>query len=437
MEPLSDKVFPRAIVHFDGDSFFASVEQALNHTLKGKPVITGAERGAATSVSYEAKRRGVTRSMTLREIREICPDAIVVSSDYTAYSLFARRMYSIVRRYTPHVEEYSIDECFADITGHVDGTRESYEKLAKTIQAALHQKLGITFGVGLAPTKVLAKTASKYRKPAGFTSIPAREAHLYLKDIKAGSLWGIGPSMAGQLRNLGIHTALQFASVSEGWLIDNHIAKPYRAIWQELRGVSISKVTVHRKISDAASIMKTRTFSPPSKDKAFIYSQLCKNIEKACVQARLMHMRPKEITFFLKTQDFMYGRREVVLPIPTNDPREILKTIEPIFEKLYRGGVLFRATGITLRNLVEEGAVTLDLFGEVEKAEGMASVLQSIDSINKRYGKETIFLGASAQALSHREPDRRNKVAKREAAVSMSSEQKKKTIDLLFLGLVH
>lgn len=437
MEQLSDKEFPRAIVHFDGDSFFASVEQALNYTLKGKPVITGAERGAATSVSYEAKRRGVTRSMTLREIREICPDAVVVSSDYTAYSLFARRMYSIVRRYTPLVEEYSIDECFADITDCADGTRQGYEALCKTIQSALHLKLGITFGVGLAPTKVLAKTASKYRKPAGFTSIPASEAHLYLKDMKAGSLWGIGPSMAEKLRVLGVHTALQFASVSEGWLVDNHIAKPYKAMWWELRGVSLSKVATHRKISDSVSIMKTRTFSPPSRDKVFVYSQLCKNIEKACAQARLMRMRPKEITFFLKTQDFLYGRQEVVLPIPTHDPREILKTVLPLFEKLYRTGVLFRATGVTLRNLVAEESVTLDLFGEVQKAEGMASVLDSVDAINKRYGRETIFLSASAQALSHREPDRRAKTAKREAFVSMSSEQKKKTIDLPFLGLVR
>src|SRR4051812_2148322 len=114
---LSTRSFPRAIVHFDGDSFFASVEQLMNHELRGKPVVTGGERGAATSLSYEAKRMGANRGMSLQEIKKLCPDVVVVSSDYLSYSIYARRMYSIVRSFTPDVEEYSIDECFADITG--------------------------------------------------------------------------------------------------------------------------------------------------------------------------------------------------------------------------------------------------------------------------------------------------------------------------------
>src|SRR3954464_3406941 len=104
----------RAILHFDGDSFFASVEISLNHPLRGLPVVTGAERGAATSASYEAKRLGITRSMTMKQIREVCPTAVIVNSDYRAYAIYAHRMYRIVRRFTPLVEEYSVDECFAD-----------------------------------------------------------------------------------------------------------------------------------------------------------------------------------------------------------------------------------------------------------------------------------------------------------------------------------
>ena len=436
MKPLSKEVFPRAIVHFDGDSFFASIESALNYTLKGKPIVTGAERGAATSVSYEAKRLGLSRGMSLREMRQICPELIVVSSDYTAYSIFARRMYAIVRRYTPHVEEYSIDECFADISS-LGSTRAEYEDIAKTIQAELHLRLGITFGVGLAPTKVLAKTASKYRKPTGFTSIPANEAHLYLKDIAAGSLWGIGPSMAAQLRSLGVATALQFALVSEGWLHDNHISKPYRAIWQELRGRAAREVHEHAIVKSAGSIMKTRTFSPPSRDKAFVYSQLCKNVEKACAQARATEMKTRHVSFYLKTQEFLYGRKELALSIPTNDPREVLKILQPHFETLFRAKTEYRATGVTLHLLTPESATTLDLFGETKATDERRGVFASVDAINRRYGKETIFLAGSTKALHHAEPDRRKKEAKRGKVVAMSLEQKKKTIDLPFLGIVR
>ena len=109
--------YPRAIVHFDGDSFFASVEQAKDYRLRGKPVVTGGERGAVTSLSKEAKMLGAHRGMPMQEIRRVCPSVIVLAGDYTAYSIYAKRMYAIAKTFTTKVEEYSIDECFADITG--------------------------------------------------------------------------------------------------------------------------------------------------------------------------------------------------------------------------------------------------------------------------------------------------------------------------------
>ena len=106
--------FPRAILHVDGDSFFASCEIARDPKLRGKPVVTGRERGIVSAMTYDVKARGVKRGMILSEARKLCPDAVILPSDYETYSLFSERMYEIVRRYTPTVEEYSIDECFAD-----------------------------------------------------------------------------------------------------------------------------------------------------------------------------------------------------------------------------------------------------------------------------------------------------------------------------------
>src|SRR3954470_15674057 len=109
--------YPRAILHIDGDSFFVACEVAKNPKLRGKPVITGKERGIVSAATYEAKARGVKRGLSLRDAIRMCPDAIILPSDYETYSIFSNRMYAIVRRYTPAVEEYSIDECFADLTG--------------------------------------------------------------------------------------------------------------------------------------------------------------------------------------------------------------------------------------------------------------------------------------------------------------------------------
>ena len=159
--PLTIHHLPKAILHIDGDAFFASCEQSRNPALQGKPVITGKERGIVASMSYEAKRRGVTRAMRIRDAQALCPDAIVVPSDYETYSLLSKRMFAIVRRYTPDVEEYSIDECFADITGLQRPLKMSYPQIAARIKLTLDVELGFTFSVGLASSKVVAKLASK------------------------------------------------------------------------------------------------------------------------------------------------------------------------------------------------------------------------------------------------------------------------------------
>src|SRR5262245_45025516 len=106
-QPLMLGSYPRAIVHIDGDAFFASCEQARDPKLKSRPVVTGKERGIAASMSYEVKSRGVVREMRISDIKWVCPEVVLLPSDYETYSLLSQRFYAIVRRFTPDVEEYS------------------------------------------------------------------------------------------------------------------------------------------------------------------------------------------------------------------------------------------------------------------------------------------------------------------------------------------
>ena len=129
--------FPRAIVHIDGDAFFTSVEQSMIPSLKGKPVVSGQERGIIACASYEAKALGIKRGVSLWDARKACPHLIVLPSDYESYSLYSKRMFEIMRRYTPTVEEYSIDEGFADLTGLRRVHRMSYEQIARSMQKAI------------------------------------------------------------------------------------------------------------------------------------------------------------------------------------------------------------------------------------------------------------------------------------------------------------
>jgi DNA polymerase-4/DNA polymerase V len=423
----------RAILHFDGDSFFASVEQMMDYRLRGRPVVTGAERGAPTSLSYEAKSLGLYRGMSMREIKIRCPEVVVVKSNYIAYATFAQRMYAIVRQFTSEVDEYSIDECFADITGLEASLGKSYQEIGQMIKDELEDSLGITFGVGLASSKTLAKAASKFNKPAGFTSVPESDRLAFLQKISIHSIWGLGGVSGTHLQKLGIITAADFVAKEDAWLAEHHFGKAYRDIWLELRGHYIKKLSTHHGITQGhstaedtvGSLMTTRTFSPPSVSRSYIFAQLSKNVERVCAKARSHHVKAKEISFFLKTQQFTYHAVSLELSLPISTPSEVLKFIADHFDEVYAEGILYRATGVTLRSFVPDQAAMTDLFGESLQVERTVKTFEVVDSVNARYGKETVFL---ASTLSAHVPNQKH---------SFNGAHPKKTLSLPYLGTVQ
>ena len=189
-QPLTISSWPQAILHVDADAFFASCEQSLHPELKGRPVITGKERGIVAAASYEAKDRGVKRGMRLFEVKKVCPDAVILPSDYESYGLFSMRMFEILRRFSPDVEEYSIDEAFVDLTGLRRSFHGSYGMIAKKIQDTIQTELDLSVSIGVSLSKVLAKIGSKHNKPHGLAIIPGREIHTYLEKLPIESVWG-------------------------------------------------------------------------------------------------------------------------------------------------------------------------------------------------------------------------------------------------------
>ncbi|TSC86170.1 MAG: DNA polymerase IV [Parcubacteria group bacterium Gr01-1014_8] len=389
--------FPHAILHIDGDSFFAACEVAKDPRLRGKPVITGKERGIVSACTYDVKARGVKRGMKLGEARKLCPEAVILPSDYETYSLFSERMYEIVRRYTPAVEEYSIDECFADITGMRRVNKMNYPETALQIKRELDTELGMTFSIGLSATKVLAKIGSKWKKPDGCTAIPLRDAHKFLEKLPICSVWGIGPNTAQYLNKYGVRSIQDLVNKEETW-VTAMLSKPYVEIWHELRGEMTYEITTERKES-YRSISKTKTFTPPSRDQKFVFSQLSKNIENACIKVRKWDLSTLEIFFFLKTQDFKYHGCEIKLSHHTNLPQDIVRTVAEYFPNVFKKGEFYRATGITLMKLKKHAPVQLDLFGAVHAKEGLKQVFESVDELSEKYGKHVVFLGSSFEAM--------------------------------------
>jgi DNA polymerase-4/DNA polymerase V len=390
---LSLSSWPRAIVHLDADAFFASCEQAIHPELRGRPVITGKERGIVAAASYEAKARGVQRGVRLWDVKKLCPDAVILPSDYETYSLFSVRMFEILRRFSPDVEEYSIDEAFMDLTGLRRSFHGSYESIARKMQETIQQELGLSVSVGMSLSKVLAKIGSKHKKPHGLTLIPGREIHLFLEKLPIEKVWGIGPNTAAFLNKCGITTALQFARKDEEF-VQKHLSKPYQEVWHELNGRSVYPVVTEAK-SSYQSISKAKTFTPASTDRTFVFAQLAKNLENACIKARRYKLAASRVVVFLRKQDFTGSGIEIKLTRPTAYPVELFGPLREGFEQLYRAGALYRQTGVVLCGLREERDLQYTLFDDTTKIEKMAKIYESVDRISRKFGKHTIQHAAS------------------------------------------
>ncbi|NTW76264.1 MAG: DNA polymerase IV [Syntrophaceae bacterium] len=395
---MSEQLFslhswPRAIVHIDGDAFFTSCEEAIHPELRGKPLITGGERGIVACASYAAKKIGVARGVPLHEARKICPGLIILPSDYETYSLFSRRIFSIMRRFTPDVEEYSIDEAFADITGMRRALHSSYEEIALRMKQDIERELGITVSVGLSITKVLAKVASKHQKPAGMTVIKGREIPNYLRNLPVEKIWGIGNATTNYLAKMGIRYALEFARLPEKTVLQK-FTKPGVEIWQELRGKSVHPVTAEEK-SSYASISKTKTFAPPTNDAEYLFAQLMRNMESACIKARRYKLAPHKIVVFLKKNNFDTQGSEAVLSRPCACPLEFSGIVRNLFNACFRSNELYRATGVILLNLQPDADTQYSLFDDPLQAEKIKELYAAADELGKKFGKHTLYLGAS------------------------------------------
>ncbi len=385
--------WPRAIIHVDGDAFFTSCEEAIHPELKGRPLITGGERGIVACASYSAKKLGIKRGVSLQQARAICPGLVVLPSDYETYSLFSRRMFGVIRRFTPEVEEYSIDEAFADITGMRRALRSSYPGIAASVKDEIRKELGITVSVGLSITKVLAKLASKYRKPDGLTVIRGRSIADYLQDLPVEKIWGIGHATASYLRKLGAGDALRFARLAED-TVKRRLTKPGVEIWRELRGESVYPVSTEEK-SAYASISKTKTFAPPTSDQEYLFAHLLRNLESACMKARRYRLAPRKIIAFLRRQNYEVTAGEASLNRPSSYPLELSGLLKELFDSLYRQEYLYRSTGIILIDLIADRNVQYSLFEDPVKAERVRELYEAADQLGCKYGKHTLHLGGS------------------------------------------
>jgi DNA-directed DNA polymerase III PolC len=200
----------RSIVHLDADAFFASVEQAADTRLRGKPIAVGGEsRGIIASASYEARKFGIYTPMPTARARKLCPKLIVLPGDYERYEQFSNWMFGYAYDFTPDVEQTSIDEGYFDLTANHN---QPASEIALTIRKAIGQSLKITVSEGIGSNKLVSQIASKLNKPAAFQTVPDGQEKQFLHPLPNKWLPGIGPKTAVRLNAAGLARIGQIAA---------------------------------------------------------------------------------------------------------------------------------------------------------------------------------------------------------------------------------
>jgi DNA polymerase IV len=205
-----------SILHADLDAFYASVEQLLDPSLRGKPIAVGG--GVVLAASYEAKALGVRGGMPGRQARGLCPQLIFVNGHFADYQRLGDAAIKVVNDFTPLVERISIDEAFADVAGctHLFGPPG---EIARAIRRRVRAELGLPISIGVARTKHLAKIASQVAKPDGLMVVDPNTELEFLHHLPVELMWGVGPVTRARLAEIGVVTIGQLAK-TPGWSLE-------------------------------------------------------------------------------------------------------------------------------------------------------------------------------------------------------------------------
>ena len=377
------------ILHLDADAFFASVEQASDSRLRGKPVaVGGSARGVVASASYEARRHGITSAMPVARARKLCPRLIVIPGDFEKYEHFSRMMFSYAYDFTPSVEVGSIDEGYADLGGN---RKKPPEVIAATIRRAVRETLRITLSGGVGANKLVSQVASKLRKPDALIAVPSGTEREFLAPLDNGWLPGIGPLLSRTLREAGLPRISDIAATPPDQL-SLFAGKSARELWNFAHGRDERPVVPEAPA--AKSYSEQTTFESDITDEAYALAILRGMADRLFAKARAEGQATRTITVRIRYNDFDESTRSQSLDEPTDLETQVYGLIAALLRKAWERRVSLRLVSLKLGNLYKACLFQeLDLFPSARNPTVLHRAAGAVDAIRERHGKSAILRG--------------------------------------------
>lgn len=385
----------------DCNNFYVSCERVFQPRLQGRAgVVLSNNDGCVIARSQEAKDLGITMGHPYFKMRNTHPQVWVRSSNYPLYQDMMHRVTSIIRKYFPDQEIYSIDECFCDLTGHQ--LLAPYER-AMELRAEILRCTGIPVCIGVARTKTLAKIANRIAKKRAddgvyFLETTAAEADV-LVSTEIGEVWGIGRRHAAKLRAIGVDTAYKFTQLPADWVLKEMTIVGLR-MWRELRGESCIPMEYVR--AAKKGIGTSRSFGRPETRLDVMLEALATYVSIAAAKLRKQRSVCGKIYVYARTSDFIPEKDrfacglEVKLLTPTSGDGELIRIAQSILKQTFRGGYRYQKVGVMLSDIRPDSQVQQSLFDrKVDRRQRLHRLHQTMDRINQRAGRHTVRMAAT------------------------------------------
>lgn len=383
---------PRRIAHFDLDTFYVSVERARDPSLIGRPVLVGGmpPRGVVAAASYEAREFGCHSAQPMSQALRACPQAIVVRGDFARYGEASRAFGHILEDAAPIVEQTSIDEAYADLTGLGDGIRVPAQ-VASDVRRRVREELGIAVSVCIAGSRVVAKVGSDRAKPDGLIEVPIGGDAAFLAPLPIRELPMVGPRLGEALAAIGVRTIGQIAALDRNWLVER-FGRAGEVLVERAQGRDPTPVHSGRRPN--RSISHEVTFGEDIEDRDELVHVLSRHAERVGRSLRGAGRRARTVTLKLRWNDFTTLTRSTTLDRPIQSTTAIrdagLAMLDSVLDASGRRPVRLLGLGVT--NLVED-ALQLELETAATSTLEDEQLDRTLDAVRDRFGDRAVRRG--------------------------------------------
>jgi len=386
--------WPEAIAHIDADCFFAACEQLRRPDLAGRPIcVLSSQDACIVAKTYDAKAVGIRTGMPVWEAKKLMPEAVYLPADFRFYGLLSAQMFSILRRFSPAVEAYSIDEGFVDLNGLRGYWRMGYGEMGDAMRRTIRQETGLTVSVGVSVTRTLAKMASEANKPNGLAVVSGRHIAEFLSGRDAQDIPGIGGRRAALLAKFGIGSALEFARSPEPQ-VQRLLGRGGLDLWRELNGIKLFGLETSPQLPK--SMARTASLGMRSDDVRLVRAHLSHHCFRLGMDMVARGIKARRFAVQLRLGNFEHVVRGERLPIATQHLNVMQRTATRLLHGLWKPGMVVGACGIVATEIAPDGHAQAELFSGDGDVNGVGRealdlpLWQAMQQMRGRFGNAII-----------------------------------------------